>query len=170
MGHLRTPLCKTSALPETWPHGTGSQRNSSHWQKQRRTFCPTPISEGGTTSARPEHRIIKRRTADRPPLIFFLKQFKKRLFIVLYEIPDIRLALFDDGVPLGFQLYFLRFRAAGVFGVQLAVCFQCAPVRRFVGGTLEAGPCADGHEDPRCDGVGKIRLILPREEFAELPY
>ena len=112
-----------------------------------------PCQQGRSTGAQNGGRLSVLRQ------FFCLKQFKKRLFIVLYEIPDIRSALLDDGVPLGFQLHFLRFRAAGVFGVQLAVCFQCAPVRRFVGGPLETGPSADGDKNFRCDGGGKIRLV-----------
>ena len=101
-------------------------------------------------SARPEHRIIKRRTADRPPLIFFLKQFKKRLFIVLYEIPDIRSALLDDGVPLGFQLYFLRFRAAGYLGFSSPFAFM---VRQYGVSSVERWKLAQAQMDTKIPAV-----------------
>ena len=114
-----------------------------------------PCQQGRSTGAQNGGRLSVLRQ------FFCLKQFKTHRFIVFYKVPDVRSALLDDGVPLGFQLHFLRFRAAGVFGVQLAVCFQCAPVRRFVGGPLEAGPGADGDEDSCRDRVGKIRLIFP---------
>lgn len=114
-----------------------------------------PCQQGRSTGAQNGGRLSVLRH------FFCLKQFKTHRFIVFYKVPDVRSALFDDGVPLGFQLHFLCFRAAGVFGVQLAVCFQGTPVRRFVDGTLEAGPGADGHEDPCRDRVGKIRLIFP---------
>ena len=91
-----------------------------------------PCQQGRSTGAQNGGRLSVLRQ------FFCLKQFKTHRFIVFYKVPDVRSALFDDGVPLGFQLHFLCFRAAGVFGVQLAVCFQGAPVRRFVGGTLEA--------------------------------
>ena len=65
-----------------------------------------PCQQGRSTGAQNGGRLSVLRQ------FFCLKQFKKRLFIVLYEIPDIRSALLDDGVPLGFQLHFLRFRAS----------------------------------------------------------
>ncbi len=41
-----------------------------------------------------------------------LIQLKEGVFIVLYIVPDVCPALLDNGMPLGFQLFFLRFDPA----------------------------------------------------------
>ena len=63
-------------------------------------------------------------------------------------------------MALGLQFSLLGLRAAGVFGVQLAVGFQRPPPGGLVLPALVTGPGGDGDENSCRDGLGKVRAAL----------
>ena len=64
-------------------------------------------------------------------------------------------------MPLSFEPFPLLLKAARIVGVEFSTGFQRPPVGRFVLLPLVAGPGCYGNEDPRCDGVGKVRPVFP---------
>lgn len=66
----------------------------------------------------------------------------------------------ENGMPLSFEPFPLLLKAARIVGVEFSTGFQRPPVGRFVLLPLVAGLGCYGNEDPRCDGVGKVRPVF----------
>ena len=72
-------------------------------------------------------------------------------------------------MALGLQFFLLGLRAAGVFGVQLPVGFQCRPPGGLVLPALVTGPGGDGDENARRDGLGKVRPLCSANQARMSP-